>query len=642
MSWWATTMMFDAVRNNKRVVQVFLALITLPFAFWGVDSYVRNAGAGVDLASVGDSKVTVQQFDQAWRAHQDRLRQALGADFRPEAVDTPAARMAVLNSLIDQRLLLLQAAKGRLGAGDDQLRDVIGKIPTLQENGQFSMSRYQAALAAQGISQTQFEAQLRQDLTLQQLVSAIGDTGIVGRTMTEAVLRMQSEERQITELGITPEQFSTHVQIEPTAVEKYYEENTKRFEVPEQAKAEYVVLSVDALMDRLKPSDTEVTAWYDSHKDRYQQADERRASHILILVDANVDKAKAKATAEEILAEVRKSPASFPELAKKYSQDPGSAEKGGDLGFFGRGMMVKPFEETVFGLHENEISGVVESEFGYHIIMLTGIKAGKPRALADVRSEIVEELKRQTASRQFAEAAEVFSNMVYEQADSLQPVADRFHLKIQQSAWLPRDPSPQVRASLGVLGNQKVLNSLFAADSLNNKRNTEAVEAAPGTLLAARVSEYRAASSKPLAMVRADIETELKAREAAVLARKAGEARLSALQGGTEGKLDWGPVKAVSRLEGRQVPAVALKAIFRANVQKLPAYVGVELANGNYMLYQIITVSQPGQIDDARRQALQRDYQTILGQEDFAAYLAGLRMRYKIDINKSALDRKER
>ncbi|WP_291991521.1 SurA N-terminal domain-containing protein [Candidatus Accumulibacter sp. ACC003] len=635
-------MIFDAVRNNKRVVQVFLALITLPFAFWGVDSYVRNAGAGHDLASVGDSKITAQQFDQAWRSQQDRLRQALGADFRAEAMNTPAARMAVLNALIDQRLLLLEAVKGHLGAGDDQLREVISKIPALQEDGQFSMARYQAVLAAQGMSQSQFEAQMRQDLTLQQLVAAVGDTAIVGSAMTDVVLRIQSEERQVAAWRITPEQFAGQVKIAPAAVEKYYEENSKRFEVPEQAKAAYVVLSLEGLMARIKPSDGEVSAWYDGHRDRYQQADERRASHILIVVDGKTDKAAAKARAEEILIEVRQSPAAFAELAKQYSQDPGSAGKGGDLGFFARGMMVKAFEETVFKLQENEISGIVESDFGYHIIKLTGIKGGKQRALAEVRSEIEDELKRQTASRQFAEAAEAFSNMVYEQSDSLQPVADRFHLTIEHSGWLPRDPSPEVLATLATLGNAKVLSALFAADSLKNKRNTEAIEVAPSTLLSARVSEYRPASSKPLATVRAAIEAELKAQEAATLARQAGEAELAALREGKPGKPDWGPLKTVSRMASQQLPLVALKAIFRADVQKLPAYLGVEAAAGDYTLYQISKVSQPEKLDDGRRQALQQEYSTILGHEDFAAYLAGLRTRYKVDINKSALDSKER
>ncbi len=633
-------MFFDAVRTNKRVVQIFLALITLPFAFWGVDSYVRNSGAGTDLASVGDSKITMQQFDQAWRAQQDRMRQVLGANFRPEAMNTPAAKLAVLNSLVDQRLLLLEAAKGRLGASDDQLRGVISKIPALQDNGQFSLARYQAALSAQGMSQAQFEAQLRQDLTLQQLVSAFGDTAITSHTVIDQLLRIQAEERQIAEWRIAPEQFAGQVKIDAQAVQKYYEENSKRFEVAEQAKVEFVILSLDGLLAQVKPGDGEVSAWYESHKDRYQQAEERRASHILILASGDAEQARAKA--EEVLKEVQKSPAKFAELAKQYSQDPGSAEKGGDLGFFGRGMMVKPFEDSVFKLHENDAPVLVQSEFGYHIIKLTGIKAGKQRALADVRSEIEEELKRQAASRQFADTAEAFSNLVYEQSDSLQPVAERFKLKTQQSGWLPRSPTPEALAAMGQLGNQKILAAIFSDDSLKNKRNTEVVEIAPNTLLAARVIEYRPASSKPIEAVRADIEAALKAREEAALARAAGEAKLRELQQGTEDKVAWSLVRNVSRQDARQVPAAALKAIFKANVEKLPAYVGAEAGGGDYLLYKISKVSHPEKVDDGRRKALQREYATILGQEDFAAYLAGLRLRYKIDINRSALAGKER
>ncbi|MBI4741641.1 MAG: SurA N-terminal domain-containing protein [Betaproteobacteria bacterium] len=635
--------MFDAVRNNQRIVQLFLALITLPFAFWGVDSYVRNASVGADFASVGDTKISAQQFDKAFREQQDRMRQQLGTNFRPETMNTPEARLALLNSLVDQRLLLLEAAKGRLGASDDLLREIIGKIPALQENGQFSMARYQNALAAQGMTQPQFESQLRQDLTMQQLVGALGDTGIVSNTAAEAMLRIQAEERQVAELRIAPEQFADQLRIDAAAAQKHYDENIKQFELPEQAKAEYVVLSLETLLAQTTVGEAEVKAWYDSHQERYQQAEERRASHILLMTNASApeaEKAKAKAKAEEVLKEIERAPGKFAELAKKVSQDPGSAEKGGDLGFFGRGMMVKAFEDTVFKQKEGEVSGLVQSEFGYHIIKLTGIKGGKQRSMEEARPEIEGELKRQAASRKFAESAEAFSNMVYEQSDSLNPVAEKFKLKIQQSNWLPRTTNPQIVAALGTLGNAKVLASLFSDDAVKNKRNTEAVEVAPNTLLAARVLEHRPAAAKPFESVKADIEARLKAQQAAVLVKQAGEAQLATLQAG-EDKANWALVKNVSRLQGRQVPPAAMQAIFKAGVQKLPAYVGVDVG-GNYMLYKIMKVSQPEKTDDNQRKVLQREYSTMAAQEDFGAYLAALRARYKIEINKSALETKER
>lgn len=638
--------MFDAVRNNKKIVQVFLALITLPFLFWGVDSYVRNAGVGEDFATVGDTKISARQFDQAFRDQQDRMRQSLGANFRPEVMNTPEARLAVLNSLVDQRLLLLEAAKGRLGVGDDLLREIIGKIPALQENGQFSMARYEAALRGQGMTQQQFEAQLRQDMTLQQLVGALGDTGIVSSTAAEAMLRIQGEERQVAELRIAPDQFADKVKIDAATVRKFYDDNLKQFEVAEQAKAEYVILSLDALLAQMTVSDADIRGWYDSHKDRYQQAEERRASHILLPVNASApgaEKAAAKAKAEEVLTELGRAPAKFADLAKKYSQDPGSAEKGGDLGFFGRGMMVKPFEDTVFSQKEGDVSGLVQSEFGYHIIKLTGIKGGKQRSIDEVRPEIEGELKRQAASRKFAESAEAFTNTVYEQSDSLNPVAEKFKLKIQQSGWLPKAISnPQIAAALGPLGNPKVLASLFSDDSLKNKRNAEAVEIAPNTLLAARVLEYKPAAAKPFDSVKADIEAGLKAEQLATLARQAGEAQLAELQKGSEDQTKWALVKNVSRMQGRQVPPAAMQAIFKAGVAKLPAYVGVEVGGGNYILYKIMKVSQPEQSDENQRKMLQREYSTMTAQEDFAAYLSALRSRYKIELNKSALESKER
>ena len=631
--------MFDAVRNNKRIVQIFLSLITLPFAFWGVDSFVRNSGAGADVASVGDTKITVQQYEQALRERQDQMRQSLAAAFKPEMMNTPEVRLSVLNAIIDQRLLLLESEKNRLMTSDNALRDVISTIPSLQENGQFSMSRYEAALRSQGMSQPQFEARLRQDLTLQQLIGAVGDTAFVSDAQAGSMLRMQSEERQYSEIRIAPEQFADKVKIDQAAVQKFYDENKSVFEVPEQVKAEFVVLSLDSLLAQVTVSEAEVKAWYETHKDRFQQAEERRASHILITTETDAGKAKAKA--EEVLKEVQKSPAQFAELAKKYSQDPGSAQKGGDLGFFGRGMMVKPFEDIVFSLKDGDLSGVVQSDFGYHIIKLTGIKAGKQRAISEVRPEIEGELKRQTASRKFAEAAEAFTNTVYEQSDSLQPVSEKFKLRIEQTGWLPKTPDQRMLAALGPLANPKLMTALFSEDSIKNKRNTEAVEVAQNTLLAARVVEHIPAATKPFDTVKADIEKMLKAQDAAAQAKASGEARLADLKKGDADKATWSAPKSVSRLQARQLPPATVQAIFKADVQKLPAYAGASVG-GSYMLYKVLKVTQPEKIDEARRKGLQNEYASIIAQEDLSAYLSSMRSRYKIVINKSLVEAKER
>jgi peptidyl-prolyl cis-trans isomerase D len=632
--------MFDAVRNNKRIVQIFLGLITLPFAFWGVDSYVRNAGAGNDFASVGDTKITAQQFDLAMRERQDQMRQALGANFQPEMMNTPQAKLGLLNSLIDQRLILVEASKNRMFVDDNALRDVISKIPSLQEDGKFSMARYETALRSQGYSQPQFEAKLRQDLTMQQLIGAVGDTAFVSDAQAAAMLRLQLEERSFSEFKIAAEPFADKVKIDAAAVQKFYDENKPRFEVAEKVKVDYVVLSLDALLAQTTVDEAEVKKAYEANKDRYGQPEERRASHILILANSGGDKAKAKAKAEDVLKQVRAAPAKFAELAKQYSEDPGSAKNGGDLGYFSRGMMVKPFADAAFSEKEGEISNVVESEFGFHIIKLTGIHAAKVRSLDEVRGEIESEMKRQSAAKKFAESAEAFSNMVYEQADSLQPAADKFKLKVQHSDWIARNPDAKQLAALGPLANEKVLASLFSDDAIKNKRNSEAIEVAPNTLVAARIAEHVPASLKPLDSVKADVEALLKAREAAAMAQAAGESKLAELKGGSD-TVAWSPAQVLSRMQNSPLPPAAAAAILKADVQKLPAYVGASV-NGAYTIYKIVKVTQPEKIDEAQRKALQAEYARIVAQEDLAAYLADLRGRYKININTALLEAKER
>ena len=622
--------MFDAVRNSKRIVQIFLALITLPFAFFGVESYMRNTTDGSTVARIGDVKITQQQFQQAMRDQQERLRAQLGS-VDPKLLDSPEARKAVIDDLVDQRLLMLEAGKSRLMASDEAVRRAIGGIQAFQVDGKFSTERYQAALANQGMSPTGFEAQVRQDLTLQQLAGSIGQTGILALTAVDRVLALQSEKREVMEYRLANESYMDKVKLTEEAARKFYDENSKQFEIAEQARAEYVVLSMDAIAAQLAVTEAEVKAWYEGHKDRYGQPEERRASHILVGFE-KLGKEKAKARAEEVLKDVRKTPAAFAELAKKNSDDPGSAAKGGDLGFFGRGAMVKAFEEAAFGQKEGEISGLVESEFGFHIIKVTGIHAAKEKPLAEVKSEIEAELKKTAAARKFAEAAEAFTNTVYEQSDSLKPVAEKFKLEVKQSGWLTRLANP----ANGPLGNEKLLAALFSEDAVKNKRNTEAVEVGPNTLVAARILDHKAAALQPFESVKGNVETLLKRQEAQALARKDGEARLEMLKKG-EDKLAWGAAKAVSRLDPRLVPPAAVAPIFKMDSGKLPGYTGVELAGSGYALFKLVRVEAGEKLDDARRQAMLRQFYTLSMQEEVQAYLSALRNRYKVEINQAAL-----
>jgi peptidyl-prolyl cis-trans isomerase D len=625
--------MFDAVRNNKRIVQVFLVLIALPFAFFGLESYVSDGGTATDVAKVGEIKISQQEFQNVMREQQERLRNQFG-QIDAKMLDNPEFRKAILDDLVDQRLLALEAAQRRLFVTDEGVRRAIAGIEAFQQDGRFSNERYEALLRAQGMSPAGFEAQVRRDLTLQQLAGTIGQTGMLSRTVGDRVLALQTEQREVQEIRLSVADYLAKVKLADDAVRKFYDENSKQFETPVQVKAEFVVLSLDGMS--VNVSEAEVQAWYDGHKDRYQQPEERRASHILIASES-LGKEKAKAKAEEVLQEVQKKPQAFAELAKKYSDDPGSAVQGGDLGFFGRGMMVKPFEDATFALQAGQISGVVESDFGFHIIKLASVRAAKEKPLSEVRGEIEAQLKQSAAARQFAESAESFSNMVYEQSDSLQPAAEQFKLKIQQSDWLTR----QSASNAGPLSNAKVLETLFSEDSIKHRRNTEALEIAQNTLVSARIVDHKPAASQPFEAVEQSIRQRLTLEEAQKLVVADGQARLAALKAG-EDKLSWGAVKRVSRMDARALPAPAVQPVFRMATSKLPAYTGVEVPGAGYVLYRLNKLEVGDKLDDIRRQGLNAQLANLSAQRDLQMYLAALRARYKVEINDKALLGSER
>ncbi len=632
--------MFDAVRNNKRIVQVFLILITIPFALWGVNWYTRSSGGADSVAQVGDIKISPQEFQEALREQQDRLREALSGQFNPAMLDTPEARQALIDSLITQRLLSHQAYDDRVVVGDQQLRQFISSVPAFQDNGKFSKERYEAVVRSQNLSLPGFEARMRQQLAMQQLALPLAAGAFIPQSGVDRWAALQRESRDIAEFVVKPDQFVGAVKLDADAAQKYYEANRARFEIPEQVRAEYLVLNPDALIDSVTVTEDEIKRWYDSHQDQYRQSEERRASHILVAVakDAKDDEVKAaRAKIDSLLKQVKLAPGEFAKLAKENSGDPGSAANGGDLGFFGRGMMVKPFEDAAFALKENEISEVVRSDFGFHVIKVTGFKAEKLRSLDEAKEEIRTELKQQGAARRFAEVAEQFNNIVYEQPDSLQPAAEKFKLSVRQSNWLTKGAP----AAGGELGNERLIAALFSDDAVKNKRNTEAVETAANTLVAARVLEHKPAQLQPLDAVRAEVEKRLVRDEAARLAQKDGEEKLGRLLKGEAAELGWGPVKSVSRAGSPGMPAEAVRAVFRLSPEKLPAYTGAKQADGGFALYKLSAVKLPeASAGDTRPAALRAQLARLYGEEDFAAYLAALRTRYPVKINRSMLEGK--
>ncbi len=629
--------MFDLVHKHKRLVQLLLALMVLPFAFWGIDSYRRNASAAQDVAEVAGQKITLQEFSQAQREQQERLRALLGGKLDPAMLDTPAQRAELLDQMIQQRLLAVQAVRSNLVVTDQQLRGIIVALPAFQEDGKFSKARYDATLRAQGMNDVIFEARLRRDVELQQLNSAVGESVIVGKTRVARFLAIEAQQREVAEALLSTEQFAREVKLAPEAIKAYYDSHPGEFVVPEQVRAEYAVLNADVLAAQETVSEADMRAWYDGNvRAKFEE------------------RAAAGKQAEDLLAQLRAAPDKFGELAKKYSQDPGSKDNGGDLGFFARGSMVKPFEDAAFKLKPGQLSGIVESSFGFHIIRLTAIKPandGQPEerrashiliaapaatSFQDMRADIEKELKTQRLRKKFAEAAETFSNLAYEQPDSLQPIADKFKLKLQQSGWITRNANP----AAGALNSQRIIDSLFSTDSLKNKHNTEAVEAGPETMVVARVLEHKPAAPKPLEEVKAEIAKKLTDQEAMELAVRRGKEKFAALQQGKDAELTWDKPRIVSRQGKPELAPAALKAVFRADTGKLPAYEGVELPGRGYAIYRISRVIDAMQADASREKLLKQQLEQLSAQEQASAYIANLRAAAKIEINKANLEKK--
>jgi peptidyl-prolyl cis-trans isomerase D len=615
--------MFDFVHENKTLVQVILALIILPFALWGVSSYDKSGNSADIVATVNGAKVTQKEFENALNRQQDKMRQQLGASFDPSMLQNPQLRRAVLDNLISQNLLVERARSAGLTVPDVQVAQAIAGIGAFQVDGKFDKKRYESVLAGQNMSSLTFEASVHDDLLGQQMQDAYVQNGFAANSVVEKIIRLNEQQRLVSVSPISFQSFMSQAKVDDAAVKKYYENNASKFQADERAKVEYVKFSADDLLDKVKVSDADVRKYYDEHLNEFGTPEERRAAHILIAVKGSApqpEQDKAKAKAEQVLQQVRNDPAKFADLAKKYSQDPGSAANGGDLGYFGRGMMVKPFDAAAFSMKVGEVSGLVKSDFGFHIIKLLTIKPSKVLSFDEARQGIVTKLRQQEADDMFAELAEKFSNTVYEQSDTLKPAAELVGAKMEQSGWLVKG------AAAGEPWTAKMLQAIFSDDVLKNKRNT---------LVAARILEYKPAALRPLGEVHEQIRQKLLHEQAQELAVKQGKSLLEELQAGSKLKLSWGATQSITREKHGSLDLALVRQIFQANSAKVPQYIGMELTQSGYTLVRIDAVQDGEEITDAKSTGYAQQLRQMTGEEMFRAFLADASQHAKIKVNLS-------
>jgi peptidyl-prolyl cis-trans isomerase D len=631
--------MFEFIRTHQRLMQFVLLLFIFPsFAFFGLESYTRMSDGDNAVAKVAGKSITQQELDAAQREQMERFRQMFGAQFDPKMLDTPEAKQDILENLIAQRVLAEEAVRNKLSISDQTLQQTIIEVPGLVgEDGKFDHERYKTLLAAQGMTPTMYEARLRQDLAQQQVNSAIQSSAFAPKAVATRLSELNDQERQMQELLFKASDYASQVKVTDEMLKAYYDKSGSEFQTPEQINAEYVVLDSGALERQVTVSDADIKAYYDQNAKRYTVDEQRRASHILIAAGtgaSDADKAAAKAKAEKLLAQLRNNPGDFAKLAKENSEDPGSAERGGDLDFFSKGMMVKPFEDAVYQLKQGEISNVVQSDFGFHIIQLTATKPATVKTLDEAKTEIVAEIKQQQAARKYSEMADTFNNTVYEQSDSLKPVADKLNLKIESVSNLTRQPNPAV-APNAAYNNQKFLTALFSDEAVKNKRNTEAIEVVPNTLVAGRVVEHKPAAKRPFEEVKAIVRERVTQIEAMNLAKKAGEAKLAELKA-KDSAAGFSDVKTISRAKSQGVNPAVFTAAMKADASKLPAYTGVELPGQGFSVLRVVKVSQPATVDAAKRQAEQQQVASALAQQEMIAYIDMLKQKAKVKILKPA------
>ncbi len=631
--------MYDFVYKHKRWLQIaLLVLIVPPFALFGIDFYFRNTDTTGSLAKVGDARISEGEFSQALRQAQDKMREMMRNNPDPSLLNSPQLRESVLNELIERRITLSHAARTGMTISDAELQKMIAAVEAFHDQtGKFSHERYRQLLQGQGLTPATFENQVRTNIMLEQVRSVYAGSAFVPDSIAERLLKIREQEREVSQVLFSPSDYRKQVKISDAEAEKYYTEHKSEFVIPEQVKVEFVVLSLEAFQRGVAVSDDEIKKFYQENLSRYQTAEERRASHILIPAAASAspeEKAKARAQAEDLLKQVKANPKKFSELAAKFSKDPGSAEKGGDLGFFARGLMVKPFDEAAFAMKVGEIAGPVETQYGFHIIRLDEIKATKTTPLDAIKAQIVEEIRKPKVAKAFAEAAENFNNLVYEQFDSLQPAVVALKLTVQKSDWLSRaggNPNP-------LLNNDKLLVALFSDEVLKNRHNTAAIEVQPNMLLAARVIEHKAAAGMPLDQVRKDIVLHLADQAATQMAEKEGRVAFEKLKKGESVALSWSAPQTVTLQKRQGLHPEAAQSVFGAETVKLPSYAGVPVSQGRFVIYRITKVRDVTETSPEQRKALAKQLAQMIGQEQYIAYLANLRERADVTIDRKKLE----
>jgi len=520
--------MLEKIREGSQgiIAQVVLGLVILTFAVSGVSSYFGN-NTDQPVAVVNGEEISRTKFEQSYQSERARMEQQFGEMFASLAADTNYMnnfRNQVLERLIDETIIKQQASAFGVAISDQFLLDTIREMPEFQVDGVFNNDRYLAVLRQSNLTANQLRDMLREQYSRNQLLVGLAGSDFALPGEMKALMTLQQQTRDIEFAVIKAESLTQDVKFDDAQLNTWYQQNQARYATPEQVSLQYVELKAADMAKDIQVSDADVKAYYEANQSRYQGEERRRVSHILL--ESAEENADVKAKAETILTELQGG-ADFALLAKQHSSDTVSAENGGDLDFISKGVMEAEFEAAAYALAKpGDMSAVVKTSFGYHIIKLTEIEAATIKTIDEVKDSIVAAVKDEKSAQKFAELQQKLAEVSFEVADNLEEAATAVGSKVQKAELFSRATAPEA------LNAPKVLETAFNADFISAGTNSEVIEVASQHVVVVRLVEHQPAKNKSFDEVKAEVQTAYVAEQAAILADQKANALVTELQSG--------------------------------------------------------------------------------------------------------------
>ncbi|AMB87816.1 peptidylprolyl isomerase [Pseudomonas agarici] len=606
--------MLQNIRDNSQgwIAKTIIGVIVALMALTGFDAIFQATSTRQDAAKVNGEEITQNELSQAVDMQRRQLMQQLGKDFDASLLDEKMLRESALKGLIDRKLLLQGAEKSKFAFSEAALDQVILMTPEFQVDGQFSADRFDQVTRQLGYSRLQFREMLTQEMLIGQVRAGLAGSGFVTDAQVLAFARLEKQTRDFSSLSIKSD--PSIVKLSDDEVKAYYDKHAKEFMTPDQVLVDYLELKKSSFFDQVSVKDEDLQASY--RKETANLSEQRRAAHILIEVNDKVTDAQAKAKIEEIQQRQAKGE-NFAALAKEFSQDPGSASNGGDLGFAGPGVYDPAFEKALYALNKDQVSGPVRSEFGYHLIKLLGVEAPEVPTFASLKDKLTRELKAQQVEQRFVEATKQLEDSSFEASDLAQPAQD-LNLKLQTSAPFGREGGP------GVAANRAVVTAAFSPEVLDEGANSSAIELDPDTVIVLRAKEHRRPEQLPLESVDASIRKQLTQEHATADAKVKADGLIASLRDGKAlpSGSSWKVQEAVTRGQEGVDPTV-LQALFRMPkpvAKDQPTFNTVTLADGSLVILRLSGVNEGAAPNDEEKASYRRFLASRLGQQDFAAY----------------------